>query len=585
MEWNLSLIYETEEAWESDFKLVDEDIKNIESTKGRLNTLEGIRKYLKYDNESSKRISRLYVYASMKHDLNQKDVANTERYSRIYSKYNELITRTAWVSPELLSVGEEKLLDFCKNDDLKNYRFMVNKLFRMNKYIKNEEIEGIMANYNEATGVFNDLYEKLTVVDNTSVDVTISTGEVLKINASNYRFYLATLLNQEDRRVVFEAVFKFYDSHKATIAGIYNGIMQTEKAEVKNRGYESILDSRLYYNAIDKNVFLSLIDTAKNNNQALKKYIELRKKYFNLDTYHTYDRFLSFKESNTKYSYLECKNMVLDACKSLGDDFYNKACKVLEDGRVSVEIKDGKRTGAYSTSTYQDGAFILLNHNEQIDDAFTIAHEAGHSIHTLYSNENQPYETSDYVIFVAEIASTFNEQLFLDYMINKTTDNNEKIVLLQQAIDGLIGTFYRQTLFADYEYQAHSLVENNIPVTDEALSNIMTDLYMQYYGIDLNNELYKNKVWAYIPHFFGTPFYVYQYATSFSASLAIYQRVKNNVSGAFDAYINLLKSGGSDYPVELVKRAGVDLTKKDAFMAVVDRLSELVDKLEESLGE
>ncbi len=585
MEWNLSLIYETEEAWEADFKKVDEDIKNIESTKGSLNTLEGIRKYLKYDNESSKRISRLYVYASMKHDLNQKDVSNTERYSRIYSKYNELITKTAWVSPELLSVGEEKLLDFCKNDDLKNYRFMVDKLFRMNKYIKNEEIEGIMANYNEATGVFNDLYEKLTVVDNTSVDVTISTGEVLKINASNYRFYLATLSNQDDRRIVFEAVFKFYDNHKATIAGIYNGIMQTEKAEVKNRGYESILDSRLYHNAIDKNVFLSLIDVAKNNNAALKKYINLRKKYFKLNTYHTYDRFLSFKESNTKYSYLECKNMVLDACKTLGDDFYNKACKVLEDGRVSVEIKDGKRTGAYSTSTYQDGAFILLNHNEQIDDAFTIAHEAGHSIHTLYSNEAQPYETSNYVIFVAEIASTFNEQLFLDYMIERTTDNNEKIVLLQQAIDGLIGTFYRQTLFADYEYQAHSLVENNIPVTADALSNIMTDLYMKYYGIDLNNEPYKNKVWAYIPHFFGTPFYVYQYATSFSASLAIYQRVKNNVSGAFDDYINLLKSGGSDYPVELVKRAGVDLTKKDAFMAVVDRLSELVDKLEEALGE
>ena len=581
MEWNLKLIYKTKEEFESDLVLVDSIISDVESLKGKLSTKEAFDKYNELNNLISLKLGKLFVFSSMQKDLNQKDVENSSTFMRVYSKYMELVSRLAWTNPEIISYGEDVILPLCNEKNKFNYE----KLFKMNKYIKNAEVEGIMANYNQVSNGYSELYEKLTVVDNNSTKVKLSTGETVSINASNYRYYLGVLESQSDRRKVFEAVFKFYTNHKATLADIYNGIMQGELADVKNRGYNSILESHLYHNNIDPQVFHSLIDVAKNNNAPLLKYLDIRKKYFNLKTYHTYDRFLSFKESNIQYSYEESKRLVLESMKTLGEEFYQKACKVLESGRVSVEIKDGKRTGAYSTSTYENGPFILLNHNNSIDNAFTIAHEAGHSIHTLYSNENQPVETADYVIFVAEIASTFNEQIFLDYMISQSKDKDEKIVLLQQAIDGLIGTFYRQTLFADYEYQAHQLVENNIPVNADALCAIMEDLYMKYYGIDLKKEKHKNMVWAYIPHLFGSPFYVYQYATSFSASLAIYQRVKNNVSNAFEQYLDLLKSGGSDYPVNLVKKAGVDLTTKEPFMAVVDRLSELVDQLEKVLGD
>ncbi len=246
----------------------------------------------------------------------------------------------------------------------------------------------------------------------------------------------------------------------------------------------------------------------------------------------------------------------------------------------------GKRGGAYSNSTANTHPCILLNFNGTLDACFTLAHEAGHSTHSLFSNKYQPTVTQGYTIFVAEIASTFNEHNLLDYLLNSgTLSNNVKIKLIQNALDGILSTFYRQTLFAEYEYLAHTMAEKGEPITEESLSNIMIKLYKEYYGIDINKEVYKKYVWAYIPHFFNSPYYVYQYATSYSASLAIYDKVKNKEENAFENYLSLLKSGGSDYPIELVKKAGVDLTKTDALKAVVKRFDELLKELEVLLNE
>ena len=500
-------------------------------------------------------------------------------YARIYAKFQEYGQKTAFVNPQILANGYDVCMGWLEDRKDMTYRF--EQLFRTQRFVLDENKEAIMANYQPATSQFNKLYDSLAVVDNRNVSVTLSDGKEYEISNANFRAYLGELENQEDRRKVFEAVFKFYDDHKTTFAGIYNGIMQSELASVKNRGYENILESHLYHNNIDPKVFHSLISTARENSEPLKKYIKLRQKYFNLDTYHTYDRFLDFKKSNLKFEYEEAKSIFFEAAKTLGEDFYNHACKVLEDGRVSVYPANGKQTGAYSTGVYGVGPFILLNHTNTLDDAFTVAHEAGHSMHTMYSEESQPFANKNYVIFVAEVASTFNEQLLLDHLLKRVDSKDDKIVILAQAIDGLIGTFYRQTLFANYEDLAHKLVENGIPVTCEALQHIMEELYFKYYVIDLNNEPYKDKVWAYIPHFFHSPFYVYQYATSFSASLAIYDNVKNNVEGAYEGYLEMLKAGGSDYPINIIKKAQVDLSTEEPFKAVVKRLSYLVDMLEE----
>ena len=579
--WNLSLIYEDINAWEADFNRIDELVSQIEKFNGKLNTKEGLLEFLAVEEELDKLISKLFTYAHMKHDLNQRDNLAASYYARIYSKYSQSMARISFTSPQILANGYENVENWIK--DKSEYKYNLERLFRNQKHILDEKSEGLMANYSEALSGFTKLYDSLAVVDNRSVKVTLSDGNEYEINASNYRSYLGKLQNQDDRRIVFEAVFKFYDDHKTTFAGIYKGIMNTENVSVINRGYKNILESHLYNNNISESVFHSLINTARYNCEPLKEYINLRKKYFNLETYHTYDRFLNLKESNIKLDYEAAKNLFFEAAKTLGDDFYNHATKVLESGRVSVYPADGKQTGAYSTGVYGVGPFILLNHNDTLDDAFTLAHEAGHSIHTMYSAENQPYQTSNYVIFVAEVASTFNEQLLLDHLLETIDDPNEKIVLLQQAIDGLIGTFYRQALFANFEYEAHKLVEEHKVVDSESLSKIMVDLYKDYYDIDLKCEPYKDKVWAYIPHLFHSPFYVYQYATSFSASLAIYNKVKNKEENAFENYIKLLSAGGSDYPIEIIKLAGVDLSTEEPFKAVVNRLDELVKMLKELL--
>jgi len=584
MEWNFEFLYKNKEEFYNDLKRVGEITESINKLKGTLNTFEGFKAYVLANKELSKVIEHAYVYASMKRDEDQRNEESVKDFSKVYSIYSNAIQSLAWTSPELLTVGLDKLKDFAnKEEDLKPALVDINNLYRLNKYVLDEKSEGILANADEAFGKFNELYDKLCVVDAKPSKVKVSTGEVLSIGGNNYTYYLSKLSNQKDRKKVFEAYFKKFEDSAATLAGIYDGILSSDLANTKSRGYKTMLDSHLFSSNIPTDVYKTLVNTTRSHTKPLKRYIKLRKEYLGLKSYHTYDRFESFAKGGKEYSYEEAKKLVLEADKSMGTDFYNKACKVLEDGRVSVYPKEGKRTGAYSTSTYEQGPFILLNHNGKLDDVFTVAHEGGHSIHTLYSNESQPIETASYRIFVAEIASTLNEQVLLDYLLKNIKDKNEKIILLQHAIDSLVATYYRQTLFADFELQSHALKENGEAITANALSNIMADLYKKYYGINLDREPLKKYVWAYIPHLFHTPFYVYQYATSMAASLAIYTKIKSGDKEAFDKYIELLRSGNSDYPVELVKKAGVDLTKKDPYLSLINRIDELVSELEELL--
>ena len=586
MNWDLTKIYKTQEEFNNDINYVKEGITKFSSYQGKLDDLKNLTEFLEFQDEIEIKISKLFTYAHMNFDLNQKNVESLQQYQIVYSVYNELVEVSSFVSSELISIGKEKLNEFIENEPkLANYQFVLEQLFNNEAHILSQDKELLLSYFNSPLHTFNDLYDKLAVSDNKSVMITLEDGTELEINESNFRGYLATCKNPIDRKKVFEAVFSFYDSHKNTFATIYKGVIESDIARMKAKNYESILNLFLEHNKIPNEVFLTLVDTCKNNTEPVKKYYELRKKYLGLDELHTYDRFLELSSYSKNYTYEEGKELFFTAINGIGADFESKAHTVLEDGRVDVEIKDGKRTGAYSTGTYQEGPFILLNYNNTLDDVFTLAHEAGHSIHTMYSNEFQPFPTSNYVIFVAEVASTFNEQVLLDYLLENSNDKDLKIVVLQNAIDGLIGTFYRQTLFADYEYQAHNLGVKGEPITCDSLSNIMENLYNQYYGIDLNNEPLKKFVWAYIPHLFHTPFYVYQYATCFASSLAIYDKVKNKEEHALENYMNLLKAGGSDYPVEIIKKAGVDLTDKESFMAVVRRIEFLVNELEKLLGE
>lgn len=587
MNWDLTYLFKTKEEWEKEFTECQKYISKLASYQGKLGNKADAISYFHLQLEFSEKVEKVYLYAHLKSDLNKKDIENANAFALVQNLFMELNQATAWESPEILSIPKEQIMEWLDSeDDLKQFKFGLEKLYHQNEHILDKNSEQLISYYSPIFSQGSNLYSSLSVSDSEVVEVELENKEKVKVTQGNWRSLIADSKSPDDRRKIFEAIFNYYAIHKNTYAQIYEGILKTDVANAKARKYDSVLESYLNENNIPTSVFLNLIKVASNNNDALKKYLQLRKQYLGLEEHYTYDRFITLAQSNKKYTYQEAKEIFFDAIKQFPEDFQNKAKEVLKEGFVDVYEQDGKRSGAYSSSVSNIHPFILLNYSDTLDDVFTVAHEAGHSIHSMYSAEAQPPMLQNYTIFVAEIASTFNEHVLLDYFMAKpTTTKEEKIGLLQKAIDEIYATFYRQTLFANYEYEAHKLVENNQPINYQILCGIMERLYKQYYGQDITKEKVKSFVWAYIPHMFYTPFYVYQYATSFAASFKLYKDVKDGKENAFDNYINLLKAGGSKYPVEETKDAGVDFTKEETFMAVVERLEYLVNELEKLIKE
>ena len=587
MQWDLTYHFNSKEAFEEALQSVYQMVNQFATFQGHLGEEDSFVAYCLLMKKFEEEASRVYQYASLKSDLNRKDVENAATLNRCRMAFYTLSETTAYVEPELISIGEEKVMAMLnQHPEIEEFRFSLEKLFRGSKHVLDSASEKLLSLYAPVTSSAGELYSALAVGDGKSADVKLKNKQVVTVTQGNYRALIAQSKEASDRKKIFEAVFNTFEAHKHTYASIYNNVLQDNKASAKARNYASVLESYLYHNHIDTSVFLNLIDVASKHNQSVKKYIKLRKKALGLKKYCTYDRFLELAHSNKEYTYEEAKNLFFTAIQNFPTDFQEKAHEVLKDGFVDVEERDGKATGAYSSSVANLHPFILLNYDKTLDSVFTVAHEAGHSIHSMYAAETQPTMLQDYTIFVAEIASTFNEHALLDYFLTlPNASKEEKIMVIQKAIDEIMSTFYRQTLFAEYEYLANQEVAQDKPINYEVLSGIMIDLYKKYYGMDITKEGVKQYVWAYIPHLFYTPFYVYQYATSFAASFKIYKDVKENVPGAFDRYIQLLRSGGSKYPVEQAKEAGVDFTKKDAYMAVVERMDTLVTELEKLLTE
>lgn len=587
MNWDLTYHFKTSEEFEKALEEVSQMINEFAQLEGKLANEDDLVKYFVLLREFEIKASRVYQYASLKSDLNKKDVENAANLNRCRTILYTLSEVTSFVEPEILKLGEKytfAILD--KHPEIQEFHFYLEKLFHGAKHVLDANSERLLSLYAPVTSSAAELYSALAVGDGINQQVKLKNKEVVTVTQGNWRSLIVNSTNPADRQKIFEAVFKTYDIHKTTYATIYNNVLQTNKATAKARNYDSVLESYLYNDNIPTKVFMNLIEVAGKYNKAVKKYIKLRKNALGLKQYHTYDRFLELAHSNKEYTYEEAKDLFFRSIAKFPKDFQNKAHEVLKDGFVDVEERDGKRTGAYSSSVVNLHPFILLNFDKTLDSVFTVAHEAGHSIHSMYAAETQPVMLQDYTIFVAEIASTFNEHTLLDYFLDlPDATKEEKIMVIQKAIDEIMSTFYRQTLFAEYEYLANNEVAKGTPINHQVLSKIMIDLYKKYYGLDITKEKVKQYVWAYIPHLFYTPFYVYQYATSFAASFKLYKDVKENVPGAFDRYINLLKSGGSKYPVEQAKEAGVDFTKKDAYMAVVERMNTLVDELEKLLNE
>lgn len=589
--WDLTKLYPSEADFAADLKKFNEVLApKVTTFQGHLGEAKAFKEFLAYQREINKILTRLYLYSSCASDIDKKDVKGNERLGKVQVASSTYSALASFADPEILALGKAKIdAYFASHPEDKDFDYSFEKLFLEQSHVLSADKEALLSSFNLLEGEGAQLYSMLSVGDYTPKEVTLKDGKKVSVSQSSWVPLIEQAALAEDRQSIFEGLYSYYDSHKNAYAEIYNTVLQAELSEMKCRGYSSILEEHLFHNKIPTSVFKNLIEVASSHAEPLHRYYALRCKYLGLTKHRSYDRFMQLAQSHKKYTYDEAKHLFWASIQNFPSDFQEKAHKVLEDGYVDVYPSLGKRSGAYSNGGYKDGneeihPVILFNFEGSLDDCFTVAHESGHSIHTLYSMESQPMMKQDYTIFVAEIASTFNEHNLLDYLLSQgNLDKDTKVALLQKAIDEIVGTFYRQTLFAHYEYDISLLAEKGEPISYQVLSDEMTKLYKTYYGIDITEEKLKPLVWAYIPHLFYTPFYVYQYATSFTASMLLYENVKEKKPSAFENYVALLRRGGSDFPIEEVQRSGVDLTSKEPFLAVIERMEELVDELEKTL--
>lgn len=585
--WNLGDIYENYEEWNEDLAKMEKIQEELVKFKGKFDSEDKLLQFLKKQEESEKIAYKLYRYPQLARDLDSSDKEATENMQKIQFLFAKMGTELSWVNPELIE-NRENIEKWIQKKEFSDYRFGLENLFRLQSHVLDEDKSKLLSYYSSYFSAPRSIYSEITVTDVDWPLIKLNNGEKIQATAANYSKVVSTNRNQEDRKLIFENYYGVFEKRKNTIAAIYNSILQKNIASSKAYNYKSFLSSALEDNNIPEDIYLNLINTAKENTAPLKRYIKLRKEILGLSEYHNYDGSINLVKFDKEYEYDDAKKIVLNSIEPLGKDYTKKMENAISQGWLDVFETQGKRSGAYSAGVYGVHPYMLLNYNKTLDSVFTLAHELGHTLHTLYSQENQPFSTSDYTIFVAEVASTFNERLLLDYMLEKTQDPTEKIALLEQEIRNVTGTFYFQALLADYEYQAHKLAETGQPITADVLSKITEDLFYTYYGDEIEKDELLSIFWSRVPHFFNSPFYVYQYATCFASSAILYDKViktedENARKEALKRYIELLSSGGNDFPMNQLKKAGVDLSKKSTIEAVSKQLDGLLDKLENEI--
>jgi oligoendopeptidase F len=583
--WNFSDIYKNWDDWEKDLNKVETMMDEYTALQGTL--ADGPQQILKANvmgDELGMTATKVFRYPGLQMAVDARDNDIAARMQQVRLMFAKFGTAMAWFNPEMLEIPWDtmsKWLD--ETPDLAPYRFGIEDLYRQQTHVLSEDKEQLLSYYSQVNSAPSSIFDALSTADVDFPEATLSDGEEVTISPGQYYNTLTTNRNQDDRRMAFEAFYGMYNDKKNTYAAIYNGVLQSVWAGAQARNYDSCIESVLDGNNIPVSVYENLVNMVRENPGPVHKYIALRKELLGLEEYHGYDGSVSLVDTDTEYPFDEIKDWIVDSVKPLGKDYQKKMKTAFAEGWIDVYENEGKRGGAFSAGVYGVHPYMLMNYNDTMGSLFTMAHELGHTLHTMLANETQPYSTSGYTLFVAEVASTLNERLLLDYMLEKTDDPKERAALLVQSIDDIISTFYSQVMFADFELQAYRLVEANQPVTADALTEIYTKLWKDQMGPSATfDELYGG-TWTRISHFYSVPFYVYQYATCYASSAQIYDTLitgdKNERKAATERYLNLLKSGGNDHPMALLQDAGVDLTQPGAFQAVIDNLDGLVDQL------
>lgn len=579
--WNLNSLFSDDNEWQ---KKYDECIKKSDEfniyKKNLSSSSTTLLNVLKLKDQVSLLSENLYVYANLKH---HEDTTNTF-YQGMSDKSDGMLvivsSAMSFIESEILSIETATLNNFFKeNSELKLYTHYLDDLTRLKAHILNPELEELLANTAELGNAPENIYSTINNADITFGTVKNEDGEDIVLTHAKF----TSLLESKDVKVrenTFKTFYASYEKQKNTFACIYNASVKKDAFYAKARNFDSSLDSALASYNINKEVYTNLIETVHKFLPALHKYVKLRKKRLGLKEIHMYDLYTPIVlEANTFISYEDAKIKVLEALAPLGDDYISKVSEGFNNRWIDVYENKGKRNGAYSFGSYDSLPYILLNFDNKINDMFTLAHEMGHSMHSYYTRTNQNYIYGDYTIFLAEVASTVNESLLMQYLLKTTTDKHFKEYLLNYFMEQFRGTLFRQTMFAEFEMITHEMVEKGEPLTVDSLSSIYKDLVLKYYGdeIILDEEIAIE--WARIPHFYSA-FYVYQYATGYSAAIALSQTILDEGEPAVAKYKDFLKSGSSDYSLNILKKAGVDMSTSEPIAKALSVFEDILDTME-----
>jgi oligoendopeptidase F len=587
--WDLNHIYPGWNAWEQDLGRLQALMDGYKKLKGTL--AEGPQRILEtslLSDELGQLAYRVYQYPGLMRSQDTRDNSVQARLEQVRLALAAFRQATAWYTPELLQIPEETMQGWLdETPGLAPYRFGIEESYRMQRHVLDEDGERLLAFASTLGGTPAQAYTMLADADVKFPTVTLSNGREMVASHANLSQGLHTLRLQDDREKLFKAHFTVYDEYPNTYAAIYNGVLQKDWFTARARHYESSLDAKLDDDNIPAAVVENLIETARSGGGPLQRYNRLRKQTLGLERYRYFDAYLPLFDVDWALPYGAVGRLIIESVAIFGAEYQGTVQRSFDERWIDVYENEGKRSGAFSAGVYGVHPYMLLNYADTLNDAFTVAHEMGHTMHTVLSHESQPFATSDYSIFVAEVASMTNESLFLDRLLAEETDPARRVTLLQHAIDDIAAGFYRQAMFADFELRAHRIVEDDHPITAEVLQETYLGVLKGFFADALDDQEWYRNTWARIPHFYGSPYYVFQYATSKAAATLIHRRMTGGEEGTrsatIEAYLELLRSGGNDHPISQLQKAGVDFTTTEPTEALVAEMDSLVDRLETEL--
>ena len=583
--WKVEDMYATAQDWEKDLEEIAALTDQIVALEGKLSeSAANLLKCLELDAACSQKLELAYNYAQRLFDQDQKNTKHQAMTAKVMNIYAEASGKTAFVQPEVIDLSDETMEAFYKAEPgLELYRIEIDEIRRRKAHCLSAEMEKLIAQTMEMSQVPEDAFSIMNDADFVFPEMQDEKGETVRITHGRY----GNLMESPDRRVrkeAFEKMYSVYKQFNNTLAALYNGQVKTLIFHAKAKKYASTLEASVDRNNVSPQVYKNLVETINANLELLHRYVRLRKKCLGVDELHMYDIYVPMIEGVAKVvPYEEAKATVLKALEPLGEDYLAKLREGFANRWIDVYENEGKRSGAYSAGAYGSHPYVLLNHNDTLDSMFTLAHEMGHALHSCYSNENQPYIYADYKIFVAEVASTTNEILLLEYLLKNTTDKKERAYLLNHYLDSFKGTVFRQTQFAEFEMKSNELCESGESLNAENLNAMYYELNQRYYGPDMISDEQIAYEWARIPHFYYD-FYVYQYATSFSASVAIARAILSEGAPAVERYKKFLSGGCSKPPVELLKIAGVNMETAAPIESAMKAFEEILGELENLVG-